>query len=202
MVKIALLGGTGRVGKQFAKYAAEDGHEVKLLARTPSKVEAASGIEVVQGDSTSLDDVKKLVEGTDLVVCAVGNAESFFNKKIMAKTARNIVDADPKRIIFVTSIGLGGSGFVAYLVLHFLIGRTGVNDYQKADSIIRKAECPYIVVRPASLTDKDPQGKYKATKKGGGGSKSISRADVALFIRDAITDTSWDNSGVQLHPAE
>ena len=202
MVKIAVLGGTGRVGAHFVKYALEDGHEVRLLARSPQKVEEADGLEVLKGDATSLDDVTKLVEGTDLVVCAIGNAESYFAKKIMAKTAQNIVEAAPKRIFFITSIGLGGSGTLAYLVLHLLIGRGGVKDYQKADSIIRSADCPYIVVRPSSLTDKKTKGKYKATTAAGGGAKAISRKDVALFMRDAITETKWDSNGVQLHPAD
>ena len=37
-MKIAIFGGTGRTGKQIVDQALANGHELKVLARTPSKL--------------------------------------------------------------------------------------------------------------------------------------------------------------------
>ena len=51
------------------------------------------------------------------------------------------------------------------------------------------------MVRPYALTDKEGKGKYFVTKKQNGTFlKSISRADVAKYMLDAITDSQWDGS--------
>ena len=69
-------------------------------------------------------------------------------------------------------------------------------DYEKADKrIIDKKSVPFVLVRPYALTDKEGKGKYFVTKKlNGTFLKSISRADVAKYMLDAVTDPQWDGS--------
>lgn len=72
-----------------------------------------------------------------------------------------------------------------------LIGsKTGFADYEKADKRIREEKTvPFVLVIPYALTDKEGKGKYYATKKQNGTFlKSISRANVAKFMLDAVTD--------------
>ena len=59
-------------------------------------------------------------------------------------------------------------------------------------------------MRPYALTDKEGKGKYYITKNQNGTFlKSISRADVAKFILDTVTDSQWDGSpGVLLGAAK
>lgn len=79
----------------------------------------------ISGDATNPEDVAKVVNGTDLVVSLVGNVPGT-GAYVVSETAENIINAGPKRVLFTTTIGMGGSSFIAKLVLLCcLIGRKG-----------------------------------------------------------------------------
>ncbi len=62
-VKVAVLGGTGNMGKHFVRQALDAGHSLRLLVRNASKVEPREHpkIEVVVGDATKPEDVANVV---------------------------------------------------------------------------------------------------------------------------------------------
>lgn len=69
-VKVLVTGGTGFVGSHALRELLRDGHEVRLLARTPSKVRQ-EGVEIVAGDMTDPEAVLRAVTGCEAVVhCA------------------------------------------------------------------------------------------------------------------------------------
>lgn len=70
-MKIFLTGGTGFIGSYVALELAKKGHEVTILARNENKVPALKNIEkinIVQGDLSDHDLIKKLIEGKDAVI--------------------------------------------------------------------------------------------------------------------------------------
>ncbi|WAC73999.1 NAD(P)-dependent oxidoreductase [Roseateles sp. SL47] len=69
-MKVALIGPTGFVGSEVLKELLSRGHEVVALARTPAKLEAQSGLTVVQADVQDAAQVAGAVQGTDAVVNA------------------------------------------------------------------------------------------------------------------------------------
>jgi putative NADH-flavin reductase len=69
-VKLAIFGGTGRVGQQVVRLARERGHQVTLLAREPG--EDAPGVARVVGDVLSQGDVERVVAGHDAIVSTLG----------------------------------------------------------------------------------------------------------------------------------
>ena len=70
---IALLGATGMVGGFLLREALERGHQVRALARTPSKLdEYRDRIVIVQGDARDPDVVRALLRGADVVISALG----------------------------------------------------------------------------------------------------------------------------------
>lgn len=194
--KIGVLGATGGVGSAFVKFALNRGHDVRAMCRTPSKMSEHANLEVIKGDSVSAEDVAKLVDGVDCVVCAVGNEKH----RIMEKTAANILAANPKRVIFITSLGMGGSSPTIRTILGLIVGFAQIHDCEAADTLIRGATCPWTVVRPTALSTEPGVGKYLATEKGGIGIRTLSKEDVALFMADSIEDTEWIGKAVQLYP--
>jgi len=75
-VKVLVTGGTGFVGSHAIRRLLADGHEVRVLARTPSKVAPLmtqmgvdpSSVEIAEGDITDAESVRSAVEGCDAVV--------------------------------------------------------------------------------------------------------------------------------------
>jgi uncharacterized protein YbjT (DUF2867 family) len=72
---LLVFGGTGQTGQHFTRLALADGHRVRVLARTPSKLALDDDrLEVVQGSVTDDLDLDALLDGTDAVVMMLARA--------------------------------------------------------------------------------------------------------------------------------
>ncbi len=101
---VLVTGGTGFVGSHATQALINAGHEVRLLARTPSKVDTVfrpHGMrpsEVVQGDITDAESVAAAVDGCDAVVhaaavVATGPAAEAEVRSTNFVGAQNVFDA-------------------------------------------------------------------------------------------------------------
>src|SRR4051794_23160537 len=65
-----VTGGTGFIGSRVIKRLRDRGDEVVALVRTPSKAEdlVAQGVELVEGDLSDADAIKRGVDGADGVL--------------------------------------------------------------------------------------------------------------------------------------
>lgn len=71
-MKLAIFGGTGRVGKQVCEQAIEDGHQVNLLVRTEANWMQHPNIQVTVGDAKKAEDIEKVLDGVDAVFSGLG----------------------------------------------------------------------------------------------------------------------------------
>lgn len=208
---IAILGGTGQVGMHVVRMSLEKGYQLRLLVRNQTKIEEklgnvdASAIIVIEGNTTSLDDVKKTIEGAEVVISCLGNTQK--NITIMEQSFHNIFLAasehsPPPRCLMITSFGMGGSSKLINMMLTLFVGKKGIADYEKADSLARQEErVPCMLVRPYALNSKESTGGYRVAKETTSllSLKAIPRIDVAKFLVDCIEDVQWDNKkGVTL----
>ncbi len=75
-MRVLVTGATGFLGSHTVRALRRDGHEVRVLARTPAKAEhlfetmAIEGCEIVAGDITDAGSVEAAVAGCDAVVHA------------------------------------------------------------------------------------------------------------------------------------
>jgi UDP-glucose 4-epimerase len=70
-MKIFLTGGTGFIGSYVARELSRKGHYVSILARNPKKVPALEklpGIEIIAGDITDFNTIKKMMAGKDVCI--------------------------------------------------------------------------------------------------------------------------------------
>ena len=105
-MKVLVTGATGFVGSHVVRRLLDDDHELRLLARTPAKVGPlmakmgvdADRLEVVDGDITDADSVRRAVAGCDAVVhaAAVVATDPTMEAEMEATNLRgatNVVDS-------------------------------------------------------------------------------------------------------------
>ena len=197
---ITVFGANGNLGSHFVNQALEAGFKIKAFVRNSSTYEYSnnSKVEVIEGNATNIEDIEKAVTKTDVIVSCLGNPKKV---QIMYKSHDNILTSTSKqtnipKCILISSIGCRGTSWIIKQMLTLIGGKSSFDDYEKADKrISEEKSVPFVLVRPYALTDKEGRGKYYVTKKQNGTFlKSISRADVAKFMLDAVTDDQWDGS--------
>ncbi len=101
-MKVLVTGGTGFVGSHAVEALIAAGHEVRLLARSPERVERAMGLrgvrvpDVVLGDMGDPEVVRKALSGCEAVVHAaaaveIGRGEDVFASNMAG--SRNVLGA-------------------------------------------------------------------------------------------------------------
>ncbi|MFC0344072.1 NAD(P)-dependent oxidoreductase [Epilithonimonas hispanica] len=66
--KVAVIGATGFVGKQVVNELSNRGYSVIAIARDSSKVEANDNITAISADVNNVDELAKVLEGSDAVI--------------------------------------------------------------------------------------------------------------------------------------
>jgi uncharacterized protein YbjT (DUF2867 family) len=112
---ILVTGGTGFVGGHVVHALRAREREVRCLVRDPAKAErlASWGVELVPGDMTDADSLRRAVEGCDRVVHLVairqGKEEQF--ERIMNAGTRELVAASKEagvgRFVLMSALGTG-----------------------------------------------------------------------------------------------
>lgn len=66
--KVAVIGATGFVGKQVVNELSNRGYAVNAIARDSSKVEARNNVSAINADVNNVEELAKVLEGSDAVV--------------------------------------------------------------------------------------------------------------------------------------
>jgi uncharacterized protein YbjT (DUF2867 family) len=111
---ILVTGGTGFIGPKVVHALRAEDHPVRILARKPEKHDQlrAWGCEVVYGDMTDLESLRRAAEGCetviDLVAIIAGKPEDF--DRVMIQGTRDCVtaakEAGAKRFILMSALGV------------------------------------------------------------------------------------------------
>ncbi len=106
--KIALIGGTGKVGRYIASRALENGYQVRMLVRNPERITLVDDrLEIMEGNIQNLEDIRKLLKNCQIVINTFG--QPLKEKPIYSSVTENILgvmaDLQIDRYIGVT----GGS---------------------------------------------------------------------------------------------
>jgi putative NADH-flavin reductase len=198
-MRLALLGGTGRIGQYILSAALQSGHEVSALARRPDALAAASGLTVLRGDASDGTAVARLIEGTDAVLSALG-PRGAKTPALLATAARNIVDgmsrAGVSRLICVSAAGAfiqgdPDSGLLVKLILPRVLAGPFA-DVREMEGIVAASDLDWTMVRATRLASSPGTGHYRVRPDyppAGGG--KIARADVAHFMAACLAERSW-----------
>lgn len=199
-MKILVLGATGPTGRQVLDLSLKSGDAVTVLVRDPGRLgDLASQVSVVQGDATSVQDLSRALRGQDAVISALGTGKSTAADELFSRAAVALIDAAKQegvsRLVWMSSFGVGDTFTSASLPQKLLFGtlvREIYADKAKADSTIRESGLDWTLVYPSALTEGPARGTFRAAELiKMRGLPSISRADVAAFMHQAINSRDW-----------
>ncbi len=195
-MRIALFGATGGTGSQVLEQALAAGHQVQALARDPAKLTARDGLSVITGDVLDQAAADACVAGADAVICVLGTrpgndpVEAEGTKRILAAMGTHGV----KRLIAVSSMGVGDSIDQINLAFRVIMNLTLKHIMQakaEQERLIMASDTDWTIVRPGGLTDGPKTGAYKAGIDKSIRATRVSRADVADFVVQQLTDETY-----------
>ena len=198
---VAVYGATGGTGRRLVPLLLAAGHRVRVLARTPAKVEGAANLEILQGDATDAGAVARAAEGADVLVSCLGGVPR--GPLVVSQAFQHILDVAGRqgsKCLFMTTVGVGKTSLFIKIVLSIFVGFKMIADYEKADGLVlAHTSTPWVLVRPNSLTDgPGTAGGARPYPPQGGWKSAVDRQDVAQFLCDCVTNKEWDNKAVSL----
>jgi len=201
-MKLLIIGATGGSGRQLVTQALERGHAVTALVRNPAKMKVDHPqLTVIRGNVLDLPGLEQAVSGQDAVLCALGHKRWFYPNRILSQGSENIVSAmksqGVRRLVCQTSLGVGDSFgrlglyytlFTIPFILPFYYW-----DKSRQEAVIRASDLDWTIVRPALLNNRKPRGRIRHGRSVGNWiwTVRISRADVARFMLDQLTDNTY-----------
>jgi len=194
-MKIAVFGGSRGVGRQVLEQALAQGDEVQALLRHPDKFDFSHPcLSIVPGNVLEPADVTACVAGADAVVCSLGGTADNPGDVVSAGT-QNIITAmqtaGVKRLVVVTSIGVGDSKDqvpLAFKMLMKTVLKAAMEEKEKQETLVQTSGLDWVIVRPGGLTDGPRTGSYTAGTEKSIKAGQVSRADVAEFVLQQVSD--------------
>ncbi len=208
-MKITIFGASGRTGQQLVSQALDRGHQVTAYVRRPDALHIQHpGLRVVMGTLDQTDKLREAIAGAGACVSALGvNSLRKRSAEFTGGVDRIVTlmeQEDVPRFIYLSSVGAGESRSYLPQPLRFFIVdvmlRVPLADHFANEQRIAKSKLQWTVVRPVGLGDGPQTGKivHGTGKTVINSNKSISRADVAAFMLDQLTETTYLNKAVWL----
>jgi len=198
-MRIVIFGSTGGTGRCLVDQALALGHQVTAFARNPSSILVHhENLTVLQGDVLEPAKVDAAVQGQESVLSALGSGLRAGNH-VVSDGTRNILAAmerlGARRFVCESSFGVGDTFGDASTMSRFVFNtllKNAFADKVIQESYIRESKVEWIVVRPTALTNGSRTGRYRVAEHMHVGlSAKISRADVADFMLNQLTDDTW-----------
>jgi putative NADH-flavin reductase len=206
-MKIIVFGATGGTGKLIVSQALAKGHSVTAFVRNPEGLTPDPHLRVIQGDLFDLATVVDAVRGHRAVLSALG-ARSRQKADILANAIPVILEA--MRHEYVTRlIVLGASGvqrdhgkyqnaltnMAIWMAKKTLLKHPFI-DQAAQERMLAASDVDYTIVRAPRLLDGPFTGTYRVLPDAlPPGALSISRADVADFMLQQLTDPRFHRQG-------
>jgi uncharacterized protein YbjT (DUF2867 family) len=152
---VLVTGGTGFVGPKVVHALRAEERPVRVLARNPAKQERfrAWGCEVVEGDMTDADSLRRAAQGTETVVHLVALApfaDPATTKRVMEEGTRDLLAAARDE---------GAKHFVLMSALGVRDDTKNLSAYSRAkweeETAVKESGLPFTIFRPSFIFGRD-----------------------------------------------
>ena len=208
-MKVVIFGANGKTGLLVVEQALAKGHQVIAYIRRPGSIRIENPkLKIVVGNLNETLKMKDAITGVDACISSLGTGSLTKHSPEMMNGIKNIVsimeNVKVHRFIYLSSLGAGESLYLIPQPLRFILNsiflRVPLADHNANESTILNSKLQWTLVRPGSLTDGQLTGNLKHGSENirMKGISSISRANVASFIVQQLTDTTYLQKAVWL----
>ena len=202
-IKVVVAGATGRAGRLIVdELVKRDYSVIAMIIKPfdPPEPEGLKGsqIEIREGSLEDQEMIKKVMEGADYLISAIGSTKPFSGKtfeKVDVQGNYNLAigakESGIKQFILISSTGAGNSKDAMGCIYKFMMG-TVIKAKTKMEEKIKETGIPYTIIRPGGYTEKPVSGKI-AISEGGKVSGLVSRQEIATVCVDAIEKKTMEN---------
>jgi uncharacterized protein YbjT (DUF2867 family) len=209
-MRILIIGASRGTGALAVRIALGRGHEVTAFARSPSTLALDHPkLARVAGSFHDRGSVEAAVIGHPAVIitAAAGTLRPYReNPYYFSQGTQHVVDAMKahagRRLVILSAFGVGESRALASflvdkLVISLLLRRP-FEDHERQEQTVKASGLEWVIARPSRLTNGPARGRYVKTAALQRVPGSISRADVADFLVEAVETDAWVGKTVQL----
>ncbi len=178
-MNIVVFGANGPTGRLVTRFAAEQGHQVTAVTRSPEDFPVSHpAVRVVRGDVFDLESVRAAVTGHDGVLSALGVPYGRDEITTYSAGAQNMLTAMAQsgvsRLVCVSSsaidpaAGPHGGFFFERVLQPFVagvMGKTLYDDMKRMEQIIAGSDLDWTVLRPSGLFDAEAVSEYRMAER-------------------------------------
>lgn len=210
-MKIIIFGASGSIGRLLVAGGLDRGHAVTAFVRNAQSLEPRDGLRVVQGDLFDPQSVGDAIDGQRAVFCALGARTLKAQGSVLSRAVPLIISGMHFHMVDrLITVGAAGALYPAgryqsplsnilFAIVRSTLLRHPMADQRTQERLLAASDLDYTIVRPPRLTDQLATGKYRVLPDGlPSSSRHISRADVADFMLQQLTDPRFHRRGVYL----
>jgi putative NADH-flavin reductase len=197
-MKIAVVGATGRTGRQVVEQALARGDDVIAVARHPGALPRhGPGAAVAAADVLDRAALAGALAGADAVVSALGIGASRQPTAVYSKGTANILHAmgahGITKLAVISAVPAGPRAEQPFLqqrviipVLERVFGF--YDDMRRMETLLHGSDLDWVCLRPPRLVSKKAAGRYRLdASRPLPRARSISHADLATALLDSLT---------------
>ena len=209
-MKVIIFGANGKTGLLLVEQVLAKGYQVIAYIRRPGTIYIEDPkLKIMVGELDEILKLKDAITGADACISALGGRTLTKHSPEIMSGIDNIVSIMQKarvhRFIYLSSMGAGESRFNMNPVVRFIAVnvflRVPLADHNTNEKRIIESNLQWTIIRPGNLTDGQLTGDFKhgTTKTRQKGIPTISRANVASFMTQQLTDTTYHQKAVWLY---
>ncbi len=209
-MRILVVGASQGTGALAVEEGLKRGHLVTAFARNPQRLSLDNpNLTRSSGNFHELESVKSAVPGHDAVIITASatSLRAFKdNPNYFSLGTRHVIEAmkehSVKRLVVLSALGTGESAklvnaFMRMLVVGWLL-KVPFEDHVRQEQLTRDSGLDWVIARPTRLTNGPARRQYQKKSAIEPVPNSISRADVADFLLEAVETEQWLRQAVQL----
>lgn len=198
--KIAIIGGTGKVGRHIATHAIQNGYHVRMLIRNPGKLLYKNdAIEIVQGQVQDIENIRELLKDCQVVINTFGQPTK--EEPIYSKVTKNIFNV-MKDLNISRYIGVSGGSLTIKEDKKSMMNRFGAKMFEvffpkmmqdkKSEwgFLSNNKQIKWTLIRLPFVKDSLTSKQIRENLTDMPGTK-ITNQDIATFIIDHIDSTKY-----------
>jgi len=199
-MNITIFGANGKVGRLIVAQTLKKGYQVVAFTRNPSSFDEQPGLRVVQGDIYDEAAVAQALDGSDVVISALGSWGTP-KKNVLTVGTQHIIPAMEargiKRIISLTGHEAQASHTPNGLIHSFsrcllkVFAKKILVDGEQHIRLLEQSQLDWTVVRSSLMNERGNPQNFKLTAAWPLPWATVNRNSVATGMVMMIEDTSW-----------